>query len=297
MSSSNSEYSSPTGSATSDDHYGNVVLEQLEKVKSLINQEVLYNTRRVTRAVARDSSVVQQRVTFFENKSLKDLTRASADFLHNIPLYQPGPSKGKHTVSAPVTPALSDSSESLVSTRSMDPNMALGQDHQQGTQEPGFPGFPEQPSQWTLFVGRAAVSTEFMEKQVAEITRKLQDATPPSNMAKKIMLQETKDYLNEIKQFMDEYHEIAMHEKVDFENMKATHTSLITLKNDFTGIRLVLEEDLPSTQPQQPLQQPDMNTHLANMVSTVQNIANGPHVQLPYFSGKVTSYAGFKKTV
>ena len=122
MSSTDGEYTSPTGS--SPDHLGADVLNQLDLVKSLINKEVWYNTRPITRSAARENSQVRQRVVFFENKSLKNLTRASADFLHNIPIYQPGPPKGKHTVSAPVTPALSDSAESLVSTQSLPAAMA-----------------------------------------------------------------------------------------------------------------------------------------------------------------------------
>ena len=174
--------------------------------------------------------------------------------------------------------------------------MALNQDHAQGTQEPDYEGFPEPTPQWDLFVGRAAVSTDHMEQRVNEITRKLQDEiSPPTIIAKKKFLQETIRYLNELKDFKDEYHNINMQEKVSFGNMKSTHSTLVTMENDLADIKLVLEEDLPPTPTHQPLQQPDMNTHLASMVSTVKSIANGPHVQLPFFNGKVTSYAGFKK--
>ena len=289
MSSSDSEYTSPTGS--SPDHLGADVLNQLDLVKSLINKEVWYNTRRVTRLAARENSQVQQRVAFFENKSLKNLTRASADFLHNIPIYQPGPPKGKHTVSAPVTPALSDSAESLVSTQSLPAAMPPNQD------EHDFEGYPEPTPQWDRFVGRAAVATKHWEKRVAEITTCLQDEeSPPTDISKKKFLNEAIRYLIELKDFKDEYHDITMRERVHFDNMVTTNTSLTSLENDLADIKLVIEEELPSTQiQQQPTQQPNMDTHLANMVSTVQNIANGPHVQLPYFSGTVTSYAGFKK--
>ena len=64
MSSSDSEYTSPTGS--SPDHLGADVLNQLDLVKSLINKEVWYNTRPITRLAARENSVVQQRVSFLK---------------------------------------------------------------------------------------------------------------------------------------------------------------------------------------------------------------------------------------
>ena len=86
-SASGSEYNSPTGSVSSQDQFGSDVLNQLDLVKSLLNQEVWYANRRITRSVAKGNSVVQERVSFFENKSLNNLTTASADFLHNIPIY------------------------------------------------------------------------------------------------------------------------------------------------------------------------------------------------------------------
>ena len=114
--SSDSEYNSPTGSNTSPDQVELNVLDRLGRVGSLINAEVEYFNRRITRSVCRDNSVVQQHVLFYERKSLSNLATASAECIQELPLYQARASEGRNTVSAPVTPALSDSSESLVST-------------------------------------------------------------------------------------------------------------------------------------------------------------------------------------
>ena len=160
----------------------------------------------------------------------------------------------------------------------------------------GLEGIEEEETpQWDLFVGRAAVSTAFMESKLKDFKKSLQDVTtPPTPLDKKIMLKESKRYMDELKALKTEYNDLTMKEKISFERMQNTHVTLVSLENDLAVIQEIIEDELPPTQAQPP-QQLDMNTHLANMVSTVQNIANGPHMQLPYFSGKITSYAGFKK--
>ena len=62
MSSTGSEYNSPTGSGSSQDQFGTDVLNQLGLVKSLLNKDVWYANRRITRSAVKDNSSVQQRV-------------------------------------------------------------------------------------------------------------------------------------------------------------------------------------------------------------------------------------------
>ena len=170
MSSDSDEYNSPTGSNISPDQVEVNVLNTLGRVGSLINAEVEYFNRRITRSVCRESSSVQQHVLFYERKSLSNLTTASADCIQELPLYQATTSKGRNTISAPVTPALSDSSESLVSTQSLpDANMSQTEEQQAlervGTGEgEEFGGFESQTPQWDLFVKRASVSLKAIKK-------------------------------------------------------------------------------------------------------------------------------------
>ena len=177
MSSDSDEYNSPTGSNISPDQVEANVLNTLGRVGSLINAEVEYFNRRITRSLCRENSLVQQHVSFFERKSLSNLTTASADDIIKLPLYQARQSQGRNPVSAPVTPARSDSSESLVSTQSLpDANMSATEEQQAlervGTgEDEEFPGFPSTTPQWDLFVNRAAVSTEYMEKRAVEMTK------------------------------------------------------------------------------------------------------------------------------
>ena len=156
MSSPDSEYNSPTGINASPDQVEANVLNGLVRVGSLINAELEFANRRVTRSVYRENSQVRQHVLFYERKSLSNLTTGSADCIHELPLYQAA-AEGRNSVSAPVTPALSVSSESLVSTHSLpDANMSQNEDQQAlrrvSTEETpeGFPGFPSTTTQWDL---------------------------------------------------------------------------------------------------------------------------------------------------
>ena len=179
--SSESEYNSPASQPTSSEQLESQIaaaLNSLERVGSLINAELEFADRRITGAVCRENSLVKQHVLFYERKSLSNLTTASADCIQELPLYQTTASEGRNTVSAPVTPALSESSESLVSTHSLpDANMSQNEENQAlrrvNTDEtPGeFPGFPSTTPQWDSFVTRASVSTEYMEKRVQEMTK------------------------------------------------------------------------------------------------------------------------------
>ena len=300
MSSSDSEYNSPASQSTSPEQLESNVLDRLGRVGSLINAEVEYFNRRITRSVCRDNSLVQQHVLFYERKSLSNLATASAECIQELPLYQARASRGRNTVSAPVTPALSDSSESLVSTQSLpDANMSQTEEQQAlrrvSTEErpEGFPGFPSATPQWDLFVTRASISTEYIDKRTVEMREALENEDyPPTSLDKKVMLHEIKRYTDELQAYKNEYHDVAMQEKIDYKKMQTMNTTFASLETGLLGLQLFLESEVAAPVTPTP---PDMNTQLANMVSAVQSIANAPVVPLPSFAGKITQYAGFKK--
>ena len=225
MSSSGSTYNSPTGSNTSPDQLEANVLNNLVRVGSLINAELEFANRRITRSVCRENSLVQRHVSYFERKSLSNLTTASADFLQEIPLYQPG-SQGRNTLSAPVTPALSESSESLVSTQSL-PNADMSHEEQQalervgtGEEGDGFDGFEPTPY-WDLFVKRASVDLKLIEKRVKKLDEALSDeSNVPNTLSMKRMSGEVKRHLNDIQAYKGEYHDVTMREQVPGDKME-----------------------------------------------------------------------------
>ena len=301
--SSESEYNSPASRPTSPEQVESQIaaaLNSLERVRNLIDAEVEFVNRRITRSVCRQNSLIKQHVSFYERKSLSNLTTASADCISELPLYQARASQGREVVSAPASPALSESSDSRVSTQSLaEANMSQTEEQQalrrvstEETQE-DLPGFQSSTPQWDLFVNRASVSTEYIEKRARAITQILEnDASPPTTLNKKIILNELKNYIEELNLYREEYHSYTMQEQVSYEKMQPINNTLTSLRTDLVGLQMFLESDIPAATQAPP---PDMNSQLANMVSAVQSIANAPIVPLPHFAGKITQYAGFKK--
>ena len=78
MSSSGSNYASPAISPEQVDAQAATVLNTIQRVRNLIDAEVEFVNRRITRSVSRQDAFVRNHVEFFERKSLSNITTSSA---------------------------------------------------------------------------------------------------------------------------------------------------------------------------------------------------------------------------
>ena len=298
MSSSGSNYASPVSPAISPeqvDVQAATVLSTIQRVRNLINAEVEFANRRITRSVSRQDALVRNHVEFFERKSLSNITTSSAYCISELPSYRQRETQGREIVSEPASPGHSESS-SQVSTEqipvvNMEEGLNTSLERAHPRQEEEHEGF-ETP-QWGLFVQRAGVSLKIMETQVNKFNNDLNDEdSPPSTLDKKVMLNMVNKFLEELEAFKNEYHSVTMEEQVNPHRMEELSISLVSMENDLIRIKIQVDVAENNTQTS-PI---DMDTHLTNMISAVQSVANSPVLPLPHFDGKVTSYAAFKKS-
>ena len=297
MSSSGSNYASPAISPEQVDAQAATVLNTIQRVRNLIDAEVDFVNRRITRSVSRQDAFVRSHVEFFERKSLSNITTSSAYCISELPSYQQRETQGREIASEPASPGHSESSSSQVSTEqipvdNMDQGLSTSLErvtHPRRDDE--FEGF-ETP-QWDLFVQRAGVCLKTMETRLLNFNNALIDEeNPPSTLDKKVMLNKVNKFIDEVEAFKNEFHTITMEEQVNPTKMEEINALLESKESDL--IRLQIQVDIVETNPQtSPI---DMDTHLANMVSAVQSVANSPVLPLPLFYGKVTTYAAFKKS-
>ena len=303
MSSSESNYDSPVSPAIRPeqvDTQAATVLSTIQRVRNLIEAEVNFANRRITRSVCRQDTLVRNHVEFFERKSLSNITTSSTHCISELPSYPQRETQGRVIASEPASPGLSDSSSKVSTEQTPIANMAEEPNANTSLERLGhtrpddeFDGFEEPTPQWDLFVQRAGVSLETMETRLTKFTSDLNNEhNPVSTLDKKVMLNKVNKFIDELETFKNEYHAITMEEQVTAQRMQQVNNSLESMESDL--IRVQIQVDTAETNSQTP--PIDMDTHLLNMVSAVQSVANSPVLPLPIFYGKVTTYAAFKKS-
>ena len=166
MSSSESNYDSPVSPAITPeqvDLQAATVLNTIQRVRNLIDAEVEFANRRITRSVCRQDTLVRNHVEFFERKSLSNITTSSTYCISELPSYQQTETQGREIASEPASPGLSDSSSSQGNTEPVplanmatdEHNTSLERIHPRPREE--YEGFDEPTPQWDLFVQRVGV--------------------------------------------------------------------------------------------------------------------------------------------
>ena len=186
----------------------------------------------------------------------------------------------------PTHPSLGNMSGREEPGRSLQPLHPNNNDHHEDEQPP--------TPQWDQFTVRVFVYLKELENDTIILRNEINDVeNAPTLTDFRTMHIEVKQHQKDIDAFKDEFHQVAMLERVPGPALEHVSNNL----KDYTKKLIKFEGYINSqlTVPAAPTL-PQLNgDSIANIMSAVQNVAHSPLVTLPLFHGEITAYAAFKK--